>query len=159
MSPAAAFFQFWWTDLTRDAFLASLPKEDLLSMRLVCHDFAYRTAPVLFKEVDVEFRNGTFTRPARMAALERIGNDECPLVHSRIQRHDFTSTPKSVVRRPSSRAPLPPQRSRLRAHIPSYCNRTSTGKVSRHTIPPPHPPGSTSLPPPKHGLWRIPRST
>ncbi|EGC49758.1 conserved hypothetical protein [Histoplasma capsulatum var. duboisii H88] len=73
MSPAAAFFQFWWTDLTRDAFLASLPKEDLLSMRLVCHDFAYRTAPVLFKEVDVEFRNGTFTRPARMAALERIG--------------------------------------------------------------------------------------
>ncbi|QSS63271.1 hypothetical protein I7I51_00328 [Histoplasma capsulatum] len=73
MSPAAAFFQFWWTDLTRDAFLASLPKEDLLSMRLVCHDFAYRTSPVLFKEVDVEFRNGTFTRPARMAALERIG--------------------------------------------------------------------------------------
>ncbi|OJD22310.1 hypothetical protein ACJ73_06343 [Blastomyces percursus] len=74
MSSAAAFFQFWWTDLTRDAFLACLPKEDLLSMRLVCHDFAYRTAPVLFAEVDVEFRNGTFTRPARMAALERIGS-------------------------------------------------------------------------------------
>ncbi|KKZ63231.1 hypothetical protein EMCG_02436 [[Emmonsia] crescens] len=74
MSSAAAFFQFWWTDLTRDAFLACMPKEDLLSMRLVCHDFAYRTAPVLFAEVDVEFRNGTFTRPARMAALERIGS-------------------------------------------------------------------------------------
>ncbi|EGE85369.1 hypothetical protein RJZ56_005745 [Blastomyces dermatitidis] len=74
MSSAAAFFQFWWTDLTRDAFLACLPKEDLLSMRLVCHDFAYRTAPVLFAEVDVEFRNGIFTRPARMAALERIGS-------------------------------------------------------------------------------------
>ncbi|KAK2737083.1 hypothetical protein FQN55_001295 [Onygenales sp. PD_40] len=73
MSSSAAFFQFWWTDLTRDAFLESLPKEDLLSMRLVCHDFAYRTAPVLFKELDIEFRNGTFTRPARMAALERIG--------------------------------------------------------------------------------------
>ncbi|PGH07559.1 hypothetical protein AJ79_06229 [Helicocarpus griseus UAMH5409] len=71
---AAAFFQFWWTDLTRDAFLACVPKEDLLSLRLVCHDFAYRTAPVLFAEVDVEFRNGTFTRPARMAALERIGD-------------------------------------------------------------------------------------
>ncbi|OJD12413.1 hypothetical protein AJ78_06990 [Emergomyces pasteurianus Ep9510] len=74
MSSAAAFFQFWWTDLTRDAFLACIPKEDLLSMRLVCHDFAHRTAPVLFAEVDVEFRNGTFTRPARMAALERIGS-------------------------------------------------------------------------------------
>ncbi|EEH48734.1 uncharacterized protein PADG_04813 [Paracoccidioides brasiliensis Pb18] len=73
MASATAFFQFWWTDLTRDAFLDCLPKEDLLSMRLVCHDFSQRTAPVLFKEVEVSFRNGTFTRPARMAALERIG--------------------------------------------------------------------------------------
>jgi hypothetical protein len=73
MSPGSAFLQFWWTDVTRDAFLSHLTKDDLLNLRLVCHDFSIRTAPQAFSEVNVSFRSSTFTRPARMAALERIG--------------------------------------------------------------------------------------
>ncbi|KAK2757616.1 hypothetical protein FQN54_004585 [Arachnomyces sp. PD_36] len=73
MSPGASFLQFWWTDLVRDAFLGYASKEDLISLRLVCHDFSIRTAPLLFSDVNIQFRSSTFTRPARMAALERIG--------------------------------------------------------------------------------------
>jgi hypothetical protein len=73
MSPGSAFLQFWWTDVTRDAFLSHLPKEGLLTLRLVCHDFSIRTAPQVFSDVNISFRSSTFTRPARIAALERIG--------------------------------------------------------------------------------------
>lgn len=74
MSPATVFLKFWWTDLVRDAFLGYASKEDLLSLRLVCHEFSIRTAPILFSDVNIQFRSSTFTRPARMAALERIGS-------------------------------------------------------------------------------------
>lgn len=74
MSPGNSFLRFWWTDLVRDAFLGYASKEDLLSLRLVCHDFSIRAAPLLFSDVNIQFRSSTFTRPARMAALERIGN-------------------------------------------------------------------------------------
>lgn len=70
---ANPFIQFWCTDRTRDAFLSCLPREDLLSWRLACYDFSVRAAPYLFSQIDVEFRSSTFTRPTRMAALERIG--------------------------------------------------------------------------------------
>jgi hypothetical protein len=43
-------------------------------MRLACRDFSIRAAPFLFSEVSVDYRSSTFTRPARMAALERIGH-------------------------------------------------------------------------------------
>lgn len=74
MSPSNPFLRFWWTDLARDAVLEYASKEDLLSLRLVCRDFSTRTAPFLFSDVHIQFRSSTFTRPARMAALERIGS-------------------------------------------------------------------------------------
>lgn len=67
------FIQFWCTDRTRDVFLSCLSREDLLSLRLACYDFSVRAAPFLFSEISVEFCSRTFTRPARMVALERIG--------------------------------------------------------------------------------------
>lgn len=70
---ASAFLQFWWTDRTRNTFLSCLPREDLASLRLACHDFGVRAAPLLFEEITVHFRSSTFTKPARMAALDRIG--------------------------------------------------------------------------------------
>ncbi|EFQ97303.1 hypothetical protein MGYG_00344 [Nannizzia gypsea CBS 118893] len=73
MLPSASFIRFWSTDLTRDAFLSHMSKEDLTNLRLVCHDFSVHVEPLLFSELDVSFRSSTFTRPARMAALERIG--------------------------------------------------------------------------------------
>ena len=69
-----AFLQFWWTGRSRDTFLSFLPKEDLASLRLACHDFSARAAPVLFEEITVTFRASIFTKPARMAALDRIGH-------------------------------------------------------------------------------------
>lgn len=42
-------------------------------MRLVCHDFSNRTAPALFGDLRVHFRACTFSRSARLAALDRIG--------------------------------------------------------------------------------------
>ncbi|KAK2877189.1 hypothetical protein FQN49_001364 [Arthroderma sp. PD_2] len=73
MLPSASFIRFWSTDLTRDAFLSHMSKEDLASLRLVCHDFSVHAEPLLFSELAISFRSSTFTRPARMAALERIG--------------------------------------------------------------------------------------
>jgi hypothetical protein len=73
MAPISVFTQFWRTDITRDGLLCLLDKEDLRSLRLVCHEFSVHTARHLFAEIDVSFRSSTFTRPARMAALERIG--------------------------------------------------------------------------------------
>jgi len=74
MSSGSAFLRFWWTDNTRNAFLSHVAKDDLHSVRLACHDFSVRAAPLLFREVAVTFRPSSFTKPARMAALQRIGH-------------------------------------------------------------------------------------
>lgn len=73
MAPGTAFAQFWSTDLARDAFLGCLGTEELRSLRLVCREFSAQAAPFLFADIQVQFRSSTFTRPSRMAALERIG--------------------------------------------------------------------------------------
>lgn len=70
----SAFLHFWWTDKTRETFLTHLPSEDLASLRGACHDFGVRAAPFLFAHLTITFRPSTFTKPARMAALERIGH-------------------------------------------------------------------------------------
>ncbi|KAI1940180.1 hypothetical protein LOZ66_002615 [Ophidiomyces ophidiicola] len=57
----------------RDTLLSHVTKADLVSLRLVCHELSIQTASKLFANVEIHFRSTTFTRPARMAALERIG--------------------------------------------------------------------------------------
>ncbi|KAF2839332.1 hypothetical protein M501DRAFT_1011191 [Patellaria atrata CBS 101060] len=74
MTTSSTFLRFWLQEDCRDAFLSAVDKEDLPNIRLVCHDFATRAAPVLFDDMSITFRASTFTRPARMAALERIGH-------------------------------------------------------------------------------------
>jgi len=74
MHAQSGFLQFWLTDRTRDTFLSCVPKDDLVSLRLACHDFGARAAPNLFKEISVTFRTSIFTKPTRMAALGRIGH-------------------------------------------------------------------------------------
>ncbi|KAL8713340.1 MAG: hypothetical protein Q9220_002539 [cf. Caloplaca sp. 1 TL-2023] len=74
MASGSAFLQFWLTDRARDTFLSFIPREELPSFRLACHDFSVRAAPLLFEETTVTFRASTFTKPARMAALDRIGH-------------------------------------------------------------------------------------
>lgn len=74
MASGSTFLRLWLTDRARDTMLSFLPKEDLPSFRLACHDFSVRAAPLLFQETKITFRASTFTKPARMAALDRIGH-------------------------------------------------------------------------------------
>ncbi|KAL1873385.1 hypothetical protein Plec18167_006436 [Paecilomyces lecythidis] len=74
MAPGPSLIQFWQTDLTRKTFLGCLEKDELRSLRLVCHEFAVQASPFLFAEIAVQFRSSTLTRPSRVAALERIGH-------------------------------------------------------------------------------------
>lgn len=53
--------------------MSHLHKQDLANLRLVCHDFSVRAAPVLFEDLSVTFKPSTFTKPARVAALDRVG--------------------------------------------------------------------------------------
>ncbi|KAF1985588.1 hypothetical protein K402DRAFT_394569 [Aulographum hederae CBS 113979] len=74
LSTSPAFIRFWSSDESRSAFLSQVGPEDIPHFRLVCHDFASRAAPFCFKDVDITFKTTTFGKPARMAALERIGH-------------------------------------------------------------------------------------
>jgi hypothetical protein len=72
--PSTTFTKFWRTDLTRDCFLSYVPKDDLRSLRLACKILADDIAPVLFKNLEIRFSTNTFSRRARMCALDRIGH-------------------------------------------------------------------------------------
>ncbi|KAK0311929.1 hypothetical protein LTR01_002843 [Friedmanniomyces endolithicus] len=73
LSDSGTFLKFWLEDRCRDTFLSYLSEEDLSSLRLVGHDFSVRAAPALFSDLSITFKTGTFTRPARLAALDRLG--------------------------------------------------------------------------------------
>lgn len=91
MSPGSAFLQFWWTERTRDTFLSYVPKEELALLRLACHDFSVRAAPRLFEDVSIKFRASTFTKPARMAALNRVGQ------HVQTLTFEMAHTPETFL--------------------------------------------------------------
>jgi hypothetical protein len=65
--------RFWLSDPCRDSLLEHLEQEDLASLRLVCHDFSSRAAPQLFESITSTFKTSTFSKPARIDALSRIG--------------------------------------------------------------------------------------
>jgi len=73
LSDSSTFLKFWLTDRCREQLISSLPKQDLANLRLVCHDFSARAAPTLFQDLSITFKPNTFTRPARLAALDRVG--------------------------------------------------------------------------------------
>lgn len=70
---SSTFLKFWLEDKCRDTFLAHLPRRDLANLRLACHDSSVRAAPALFSDLTITFKSSTFTRPARLAALDRLG--------------------------------------------------------------------------------------
>lgn len=71
--PSPAFLKFWRTDLTRDCFLSFTTKEDQASLRLTSHELSLGVAPCYFRKIRISFGTKSFTRPARIAALERVG--------------------------------------------------------------------------------------
>ena len=70
---SSTFLKFWLDDKCRDCFLSYVAPTDLASLRLTCHDFSVRAAPTLFNELSITFKASTFTKPARLAALDRLG--------------------------------------------------------------------------------------
>ncbi|KAF1810720.1 hypothetical protein P152DRAFT_381587, partial [Eremomyces bilateralis CBS 781.70] len=68
------FNRFWAEENCRDSFLSQVDRKTLPNLRLVCHDFGARAAPILFEEVSITFKTSTFARPTRLLALERIGH-------------------------------------------------------------------------------------
>ncbi|EMC99315.1 hypothetical protein BAUCODRAFT_398985 [Baudoinia panamericana UAMH 10762] len=70
---SGTFLKFWLDDICRDRFLSYVPRADLANIRLSCHDFSVRAAPALFSDLSITFRTGTFTKPATVAALDRVG--------------------------------------------------------------------------------------
>lgn len=74
LSDSSTFLKFWLTDRCREQLISSLPKQDLANLRLVCHDFSARAAPTLFEDLSITFKSNTFTRPARLAALDNVGH-------------------------------------------------------------------------------------
>ncbi|ORX96358.1 hypothetical protein BCR34DRAFT_677367 [Clohesyomyces aquaticus] len=73
LSTSSAFLRFWLNDNCRENLLAHVEQEDLPNFRLVCHDFSTRASPYLFEYLTVTFKPSTFTKPARVQALSRIG--------------------------------------------------------------------------------------
>ncbi|KAF2758715.1 hypothetical protein EJ05DRAFT_476027 [Pseudovirgaria hyperparasitica] len=73
MSTSPAFQRFWMTESTRESFLGHCAAEELSSLRLVCHDFGARAAPFLFEDLTITFNSRSFTKPARIRALDKIG--------------------------------------------------------------------------------------
>lgn len=53
--------------------MSFIPQRDLASLRLACHDFSVRAAPALFSDLSITFKTRTFTRPGKLAALDRLG--------------------------------------------------------------------------------------
>lgn len=73
LSTSSVFLRFWLNDACRDNVLDHLETEDLSSFRLVCHDFSSKAAPRLFDALTVTFKTSSFSKPARIDALSRIG--------------------------------------------------------------------------------------
>ncbi|RYN80043.1 hypothetical protein AA0117_g3156 [Alternaria alternata] len=73
LSTSSVFLRFWLNDTCRDNVLDHMEPEDLSNFRLVCHDFSSKAAPRLFEKMTVTFKTSTFSKPARLEALSRIG--------------------------------------------------------------------------------------
>jgi hypothetical protein len=113
LSDSSTFLKFWLTDQCREHLISALPKQDLANLRLVCHDFSARAASTLFEDLHITFRPGVLTRPARLAALDRVGHHVKhltfsiphtaesslpPLIHPETgEEVNFTYTPQTDV--------------------------------------------------------------
>jgi hypothetical protein len=113
LSDSSTFLKFWLTDGCRENLISAFSKQDLANLRLVCHDFSARAAPTLFEDLRITFRPGVLTRPARLAALDRVGHHVKhltfsiphtaesslpPLIHPETgEEVNFTYTPQTDV--------------------------------------------------------------
>lgn len=95
MPSGSAFLQIWSDAKLRNTFLSCVQKDELKPFRLVCKDFAFRTAPALFKEKKVTFRKGLFTSPSWLAMLDRLGH-HVKVFHFHMPHSKNTSLPPLI---------------------------------------------------------------
>ncbi|KAF7197775.1 hypothetical protein HII31_00864 [Pseudocercospora fuligena] len=88
---SSTFLKFWLEDKCRETFLSVLPKKDLASLRLACHDFSVRAAPALFSETTITFKTNTFTKPSKLAELDRLG------FYVKTLRFNLPHTPDTIL--------------------------------------------------------------
>jgi hypothetical protein len=69
-----SFLDFWNLEACRRALLRYLARSDLSALRLVCHGISEQVTDQAFSSIDITFRAGTFSKSARLAALQRIGH-------------------------------------------------------------------------------------
>ena len=68
------FARVWRNHLIRDCLVSYTSQDDLKTLRLVNQELALDAAPYLFSHVNLHFTTNTFSRQARLLALERIGH-------------------------------------------------------------------------------------
>ncbi|GAB1741745.1 hypothetical protein NU219Hw_g7156t1 [Hortaea werneckii] len=90
---SSTFLRFWLDDGCRKSFLSFLPKGDLKNLRLTCHGISARAASELFRNLHITFRTNTFTKPAKMAALDCVGHHVRKLGFSLPQTAESTLPP------------------------------------------------------------------
>ncbi|MCJ1309639.1 hypothetical protein MMC25_003299 [Agyrium rufum] len=123
--PSIAFADLWQHESIRHSFLSCLPKEDLPSIRLACSSFGHLAAPHLFSEIEVNFRASSFSKPARMAALERIGKHVQTLTFSMAHTTE-TFLPPLIDQETGEEVPF--------EYIP-YCSTTGNSSTARLSVP------------------------
>jgi hypothetical protein len=69
-----SFLEFWNLEACRGGLFHHLTRPDLSALRLVCHGISERVTDQAFTSVDITLRARTFSKPARLAALQRIGH-------------------------------------------------------------------------------------
>ena len=91
----SAFFRFWQTELTREAFLDHVTQDELCKLRLVSQELAEDVATKLFKTLKVHFDINSFSRRFRMQALDRFGH-HVKHFHFNLPHSDATFLPPLV---------------------------------------------------------------
>jgi hypothetical protein len=129
--PSAAFVRFWRTDLTRECFLSYVAQDDLQALRLASRDTAGPVAPYLFADVKVNFNTNSFSRSARLRALESIGQ------HVKTFTFNMPHTPDTF---------LPPLIDPISGIEQKFCYEPSL-ETSRPSS------SSSRLSAPKYGSW------
>jgi hypothetical protein len=69
-----SFLEFWNLEACRGGLLRHLAPSDLSALRLVCHGISEQVTDQAFSSIDITFRARTFSKSARLAALQRIGH-------------------------------------------------------------------------------------
>ncbi|THZ91714.1 hypothetical protein D6C83_09295 [Aureobasidium pullulans] len=73
LCPNPSLLEFWNTAACREALLHMLSRSDMSALRSVCHGISERVTVEAFSSINITFRTRTFSKSARLSALQRIG--------------------------------------------------------------------------------------